>query len=80
MLDVGAARVFNLEPAFSASALVAQGITAVASKPCPSPDVELCLRANSRFRAGLGILRVQRRWMLVQETPLIKIWPSWSGC
>jgi hypothetical protein len=25
------------------------------TKPCPSPDVEFCLRGNSRFRAGLGI-------------------------
>ena len=24
-------------------------------KPCPSPEVEFCLRGNSRFRAGLGI-------------------------
>jgi hypothetical protein len=24
-------------------------------KPCPSPEVEVCLRKNSSSRAGLGI-------------------------
>ena len=24
-------------------------------KPCPSPEVEFCLRENYSFRAGLGI-------------------------
>ena len=28
-------------------------------QPCPSPEVEVCLRVNSRFRAGLGLNLVQ---------------------
>jgi hypothetical protein len=29
--------------------------TQTRNEPCPRPEVEFCLRGNSRFRAGLGI-------------------------
>ena len=33
----------------------AQGFFYGVSKPCPSPEVEFCLRENYRSRAGLGV-------------------------
>ena len=29
----------------------------LAIQPCPGPEVEFCLRENSRFRAELGLVR-----------------------